>query len=317
MATLPNVPPVKVAQTALLHRLQRPQGVVDVVLDTDTYNEIDDQYALAYLLLNPQRANVQAIYAAPFSNEKAETPAIGMSRSYDEIKNILRLMGREEMLDRVYLGCENYLPDEQTPVDAPAVHNLVELAMAHTPENPLYVIALAAITNVTSALLMEPAIRDRVVVIWLGGHALHWHDNYEFNLKQDVAGARVLLGCGAAVVLVPCRGVVSAFATTEPELCVRLKGHNMLCDYLYQTTVDYMSKRRGGSGWSKPIWDVAAVGWLLGDDYMYDELIPSPIPEYDHRWGQDKRRHLVRYVYHINRDNLFDDLFDKLTSHTN
>ena len=33
-----------------LSMLQKPAGPVDVVLDTDTYNEIDDQYALAYLV---------------------------------------------------------------------------------------------------------------------------------------------------------------------------------------------------------------------------------------------------------------------------
>ena len=34
----------------LLNRLNKPAGPVDVVLDTDTYNEIDDQYALSYLV---------------------------------------------------------------------------------------------------------------------------------------------------------------------------------------------------------------------------------------------------------------------------
>ena len=32
--------------------LSVPAGPVDVALDTDTYNEIDDQFALSYLLLN-------------------------------------------------------------------------------------------------------------------------------------------------------------------------------------------------------------------------------------------------------------------------
>ena len=34
----------------LLKRLEHPSGRVDVVLDTDTFNEIDDQFALAYLI---------------------------------------------------------------------------------------------------------------------------------------------------------------------------------------------------------------------------------------------------------------------------
>ena len=83
----------------LLERLKRPKGRVDVVLDTDTYNEIDDQYALAYLLQSGDKLNVKAIYAAPFDNHKSKGPADGMEKSYNEIKNILKLMGREELTD--------------------------------------------------------------------------------------------------------------------------------------------------------------------------------------------------------------------------
>ena len=73
----------------LLKRLERPKEAADVVLDTDTFNEIDDQYALAYMLLSADRLNVKAIYAAPFSNEKAAAPAEGMEKSYQEILKLL------------------------------------------------------------------------------------------------------------------------------------------------------------------------------------------------------------------------------------
>ena len=106
--------PEQVDNAALLRRLQRPEGPVDVVLDTDTYNEIDDQYALAYLIKNDEKLKLKAIYAAPFCNNKAATPAIGMQKSYDEIKNILSLMGRADLLDCTYRGSESYLPDEKT-----------------------------------------------------------------------------------------------------------------------------------------------------------------------------------------------------------
>ena len=66
---------MKETDTLLLNRLKRPEGKIDVVLDTDTYNEIDDQFALAYLLRSGEKLNVKAIYAAPFFNEKSEGPA--------------------------------------------------------------------------------------------------------------------------------------------------------------------------------------------------------------------------------------------------
>lgn len=49
-----------------LERLKKPKGQIEVVLDTDTYNEIDDQFALAYLIKSEEKLRLQAIYAAPF-----------------------------------------------------------------------------------------------------------------------------------------------------------------------------------------------------------------------------------------------------------
>lgn len=312
-----NAKPAKVNEPELMKRLQRPLLPVDVVIDTDTYNEIDDQYALAYLVANADKLHLKAIYAAPFRSREEISPAVGMEKSYAEIRNIAHLMGRDDLMDVTYRGSTMYLCNESTPVISDAAHNLANLAMQYSPEHPLYVIAIAAVTNIASALLINPEIRDRIVIIWLGGHALHWHDNHEFNLMQDIAAARIVLGCGAAVVLLPCKGVVSAFATTEPELRAHLQGKNALCDYLFERTTSFVSAIRKEKCWSKAIWDVTAVGWLLNDEYMLDEIIQSPIPEYDHRWGRDKRRHPIRYVYHINRDKLFEDLFKKLESFTN
>ncbi len=306
----------------LLRRLRRPGGQVDVVLDTDTYNEVDDQYALAYLLRSEDRLRVQAVYAAPFSrcgglfaSIRAETPAEGMEQSYKEILHILRLCGHEELAERVYRGGTMYLPDESTPVDSPAARDLVSRALAHTPDQPLYVIAIAAITNVASALLMEPAIRDRMVVVWLGGHAHDWPDTCEFNLFQDVAAARVVFSSGVALVQLPCMGVVSAFSTTAPELEYWLKGKNPLCDYLVDLTVQDSIRNIGEGCWSRPIWDVTAVAWLLGD-MVWDRTVPSPIPQYDGHYSFDGTRHFIKYVYHIQRDALFRDLFAKLARNT-
>ena len=79
----------------LQNRLQRPRGIVDIVLDTDTYNEIDDQFALSYLIRSPEKVHVEAIYAAPFHNRKSNGPADGMEKSYREIFNVLSRNGEE------------------------------------------------------------------------------------------------------------------------------------------------------------------------------------------------------------------------------
>lgn len=298
---------------SLLSRLQKPVGPVDVVIDTDTYNEIDDQFALAFLIKSKEKLNLTGIYAAPFFNQNSSSPADGMEKSYHEIFNILSLMKRDDLKPLVKRGSEQYLPSETEPVDSPAARDLTERAMNYDQDKLLYVVSIGAITNIASAILLNPKIINRIVIVWLGGHALHWPDTKEFNMKQDVAAARVIFNSGAAVVQLPCMGVVSAFTSSGPELEYWLRGKNEVCDYL----VDYTTKsaiRDGGlPNWTRVIWDVTAVAWLLDGDFMLDRLEHIPIPQYDHHYSFDPTRHFYRYVYHINRDKLFKELFKKLT----
>lgn len=299
--------------TDLEGRLRRPEARVDVVLDTDTFNEVDDQFALSYLIRSSERADLQAVYAAPFSNDKVATPKEGMEKSAKEIRKLLTILDKKNLENCVFYGSECYLSGEISPVMSPAALDLAERAMRYSKEKPLYVIAIAAITNIASALLINPEIRDRIVIIWLAGHSFDWIDNYEFNMRQDVAAGRVILGSKAPVVMVPCKGVASAFSISRPEAEYWLRGKNALCDYLTDGLIEYSRRRKLLSTWSKPIWDVTAVGWLLDGKFTEDRLEHSPIPEYDHQWAFNKNRHLIRYVYHINRDALMLDLMNKLT----
>jgi inosine-uridine nucleoside N-ribohydrolase len=292
-----------------LLNMECPKGPVDLVIDSDTYNEIDDQFAISYALHAPEKIRVKALYAAPFTNERSTGPADGMEKSYQEMLKLLSLSGKTGCCP-VFRGSDRYLPDEHMPVPSEAASDLIHRAGCYTPENPLYVVSIGAITNIASALLMNPDIADRIVVVWLGGNALHWPDNMEFNCKQDVAAARIVLGSGAPLVLLPCMGVVSAFTTTGPELEHWLRGKNALCDYLVDHTIEAAEEYAKGKIWSRVIWDVTAVGWLLNDDsrLMLDRLVPAPIPGYDHHYSQDESGPVCRMVYHIHRDALFSDL---------
>jgi len=297
---------------ALIQRLEKPKGRVDVVLDTDTYNEIDDQFALAYLIKKSEKLNLKAIYAAPFFNQKSSGAGDGMEKSYNEILRVLSLMKRDDLKPIVYRGSASYLPSETEPVKSDAATHLVKLASEYSSEKPLYIVAIGAITNIASALLIDPTIIDKIVVVWLGGNSYDWHHNAEFNLYQDVAGGRIVFGCGVPVVQLPCMGVVSAFTTSGPELEYWLRDKNELCNYLLDNTIKNAIEDGGRSTWTRVIWDVAAVAWLLDENFMLDRIEPSPIPEYDHHYAFDKTRHPIRYVFHINRDALFEDLFQTL-----
>lgn len=293
-----------------------PTGLVDVVLDTDTFNEVDDQFALSYLLASHNKLQLQAVYAAPFFNDNSTSPADGMEKSYEEIMRILKLANYSEIIPMTFRGSTQYLENEKTPVISDAAQDLVKRAMAYSPERPLYVIAIGAITNIASALLIKPEISENIVIVWLGGHAHHYHDTHEFNMYQDVAAARVVFDSGAPLIQLPCEGVVSSFTISYAELTNLLAGKNKLCDFLIGRVRDALGDTAETKPRTRVIWDVTAVAWLLNDQerFMNAMLIHSPIPEYDFRYAFDSGRHMIQYVYNIKRDALAEDLFEKLAN---
>lgn len=292
--------------------LESPSGMIDVVLDTDAYNEIDDQFAVAYMLKNKDRLNVKAMYAAPFLNSKSDTPKDGMEKSYDELKKIIKLTG--EQVDVVLKGSDRFLADEKTPVISEAAKDLAERAKSYSTENPLYIVAIGAITNIASAILLNPDVCENCVLVWLGGHALHYSHTYEFNMKQDFAAARVVAKSGIPFVQLPCMGVVSSFTISKSELEFWLKGKNPLADYLALNTVSEAESYAKGTAWTRVIWDVTAVAWLLNDNnrFMESRIITTPLPTYDGLYSCDYNGYPMRYVYNIKRDSLMTDLLQKL-----
>ncbi|RKN78236.1 nucleoside hydrolase [Paenibacillus ginsengarvi] len=298
----------KLTQEQLLKRLAHPKGRVRMVLDTDTYNEIDDQFAVAYAVRSPERLQVEAFYAAPFHNSLSSGPLDGMEKSYNELLTIASHMPDMAGIP-VYRGSSSYLPGPETLVESEAARNLVERAMASPDNDPLYVVAIGAITNVASAILMEPRIIEKIVVVWLGGHALHWPHTKEFNLFQDIHASSTILDCGVPLVLVPCMGAASHLLTTLSEVEDYVKDSGPVGAYLYET---FRNCANDHFGYSRVIWDISAIAYLINDAWLPNELVHSPLLSEQFRWSFDASRHFIRYVHFVHRDRVFQDLFRKL-----
>jgi inosine-uridine nucleoside N-ribohydrolase len=280
---------------------------VPMILDTDTYNEIDDQFAVVYALISPE-LDVQAVYAAPFFNKRSTGPADGMEKSYEEI---LRILGKLEVSPEglAYRGSRQFISDPARPEESPAVLDLIARARRHSPRNPLYVVAVGAITNVANALLIEPSILPNIIVVWLGGNGHYWPDQREFNYEQDLHASRTIFDSGVPFVQLPCTPVVTHFATTVPEMREHVAGQGAIGDYLFEIFRDY---REDQFARSKVLWDMTAVAWLVDDEWLPSNVVHSPIVTNDYTYSFDDSRHLMRVVYYLDRDPIFRDFFAKL-----
>ena len=298
----------KLSEETRLARLRHPGRRLRMVLDTDTYNEIDDQFALTYALLSPQHLSVEAVYAAPFHNSRSQSPGDGMELSYQEILRLLDFLGRPAA-GFAFRGSSDYLSAKRQPQDNEAVRDLIDKALASPDDDPLYVVAIGAITNVASAMLLAPQIIEKIVVVWLGGHHLNWPHAREFNLQQDVPAAQVVLDSGVPFVIVPCLGVTSHLLTTLPELEACLGVVSPLGDYLCAIFKDY---RPDSFAASSVIWDISTIAWLINPDWAPSHLAYSPVLTDQITWSVDPSRHLARVANYVHRDPIFRDLFSKI-----
>ncbi len=293
----------------ILETLKPREGIVKAILDTDTYNEIDDQFALVQILFSHKKINTLSINAAPFSmNSRSDDPQKGMELSYDEIFRLLEKINFKKN-SFVFKGSKRYVGFEKKPINSPAADNIIQSALKCSENDPLYVIAIGAITNIASAILKEPEIINKIVVVWLGGNALYWPQNNEFNLKQDVGGAQVLFDSGVSLVLVPCKGVTSHLISTVPEIEKYIEPHGKIGEFLAMRFKEYNDNHKG---WSKEIWDMAAVSWILNEEWALTKIAPSPILLEDKTWAFDEKRHPIKIVYEIKRDLILQDFIEKL-----
>jgi len=298
----------KLTDQLRMRRLEPPTGKVRMVLDTDTYNEVDDQFALTYAIKSKEKIELEAVYAAPFHNERSQSPGEGMELSYDEILKILGML-KVDSNNFAYKGSTNYLKNINEPEESDAVRDLIDRAMKSDDDDPLYVVAIGAITNIASAMLIEPEIIKKIVVVWLGGNALFWDNTTEFNLSQDILSARIVFDSGVPLIQIPCAGVTTHLLTTISELEQYIDGKSEIGTYLTSIVRSYT---KDPFAWSKVIWDISTIAWLINPDWVPTHLVHSPIITDHNTWSFDQSRHFIRSAYFVNRDPIFADLFKKI-----
>jgi hypothetical protein len=161
---------------------------IRVILDTDANNELDDQHAIAYLLLNGDVFDVDGITVnATRSGGDIEAHAT-------EAERIVRLCGLWPRIP-VYQGANGSFEDIKDHVDAPdfdgaqAVNYIIDRARAQAP-GTLVLLPIGKLTNIALALKKAPSISRNVRIVWLGSN---YPDPGEYNQENDESALQYLL----------------------------------------------------------------------------------------------------------------------------
>jgi len=200
----------------------------------------------------------------PFPEQPLEKRRGRQEKSYEERVRVLGKLGVSPDCF-AFKGSRNVIADVSKPESSPASRTLIARAREHSPEDPLYVVAVGAIPNVANALLLEPSILPNIVVVWLGGNGHQWPHQREFNYQQDLLASRVIFDSGVPFVQLPCTPIVTHFATTAPEMERYVGGRGAIGDYLLTIFKDY---NHDHFAWSKVLWDMTAVAWVINPRWL-------------------------------------------------
>ncbi|GAB2479472.1 nucleoside hydrolase [Algoriphagus taiwanensis] len=177
-----------------------------VWLDSDTGNEMDDLYAIAYLVKVPG-IDLIGLSSAHFNNadlnvfekwnayETATLKPVEESQRLNE--EILAAMGRMDIPHP--LGADRQIGrawGQQDPRDSPAAQAIIAEARKMKGEEKLHVLTLGAMTNVATALILAPDIKDKIRLFSLGSwytpESRAWNKS-EFNIRCDLNAFDYLL----------------------------------------------------------------------------------------------------------------------------
>lgn len=166
---------------------------IDVIFDSDANNELDDQHAIAYLLMNPETFRTLGITTNNTVNGG------GIAGQSEEARRIITLCGKWGRRVKVYDGAEKSFEDIRGTVGArsfdgsQAVDFIIKRAKKYSPSSKLMLVAVGKLTNVALALLKAPEIAPNIRLVWLGS-------NYpapgEYNLVDDIPSMNFVLDTG-------------------------------------------------------------------------------------------------------------------------
>ena len=282
--------------------------IIRVITNTDAKNEADDQFAITHTLLSPKFDN-RGIIAAHFGNRKNDR---SMEESYEEVVKILNYMHMEDQVIAVK-GAPVPLADEHTPVPSAGAELIIKEAMSDD-ERPLFVTFLGPLTDIASAYLMEPAIADKLTVIWIGG-GKYPVGGPEYNLGSDLKAANVVFNSNIQVWQVP-QNVYRMVMITMAELQYRVKPQGEIGRYLFEQMAEYQRNRRGRTGWgSGECWclgDSPAVGLLLYEHTFSYDMIPAPRFAEDSTYIHNTKNRPIRVYNNVDSRLILEDFYAKL-----
>ncbi len=298
----------------ILEDIKSPR-VKKVIIDTDAYNEMDDQYAVAYAF-GSDKINVESLSAALFHNYRSNGFADGMEKSYHELHRILDKLHLTSEIP-TFRGSPTPITESENfaPIKNAASDNIIKTALES--DEILYVLSTGAITNVAIAIMTEPEIIKKICVIWLGGKCLGSSNARDFNMSQDFRAAQIVFNSGVPFVLLPASGVPGGGTVellAERDVFDNIKGDSDAAKFFRdELPAEFDDPSIEWNSWPRVIWDIAAPALLSVPEAFDLTITVAPVLADCDAYVADSTRHKIIYMNKLCASEIIDDCFKAIS----
>jgi purine nucleosidase len=278
---------------------------IPVILSTDVGNEIDDQWAITYLLLQP-KFKVLGVMSAHAPTIPAPAGQTSYRILVDVVENRLRMRTHPPLIE----GGNEPLANAQTPRSSPAVKFLIQQSKAFSDRDRLTVLMIGAATDVASAILIDPTIVDRIRVIQMGFNDEQGGD--EFNIANDVHAVQVILNSNVPLVIGPGKICRANLSLTFDEARRTLANRGAIGAWLweeYQAWYFRYVKPLRVNDFSKSwvIWDDITLAYVLGMTTQH--VIPRRQLLSNMNFGSTRDGQVVTWITDVDENRMWSDFF--------
>ncbi len=281
------------------------------VLTTDCGCEMDDQWALAHLLLSPE-VDLRAVIST-----HASLIRLSSATSREKAAEVIQTVApaRSASLP-VVAGSPEPLRDAMTPRDNAGVDLLLRLSRDFSQSRRLVVFTIGAGTDVASAILKDPSISDRITVVaigfadWPGGGG-------DFNVKNDPLAWQVILNSDVPLVIGSGEAAKRGLKLTRTEGAALMRSHGPTGEYLYSLFDDWLTREPklvaqvvAPETWA--IWDEIVVAYALG--FARGHEVPRPQLQPDLSFAHPETTKRITWLDEVEAEKLWRDFTRKIDS---
>lgn len=215
----------------------------------DLSGDIDGLFAGVHALLSPSIDLCAIVGTAAAGRRESSEASVALA------EDMLRLTGRTVP---VHPGATTRIGGDGKPIDSPGSRAIIAAALRSDGDLPLYLAVGGGLTEVASAIMMEPAIAARMTLIWIGGPDWPGGGPGEYNFNLDRRAAQYLFNESVVPLWLVPRDVYATCVVSASELEVQLAAAGAAGAWLYDRLLG-ANKAFAGLGMN------SGETWTLGD----------------------------------------------------